>query len=380
MEMDQANIKNGSGDRHLMICYPTKMVKATMGFFTKRFRLHSQVYQHKTIAAVGHQINDILCLADPYFYLPTAMESGMSINDDNGNSSRTDSTSSIRALAKAKPGGGFLPCSRAMLDTSVMLRCRDSIIDQIANTTDPKLQPSRNLVYRLWKRDLYKCVATKHINMKDPTDVAIWQRQEEDIVREMMAFGGRHDMNVIGKNSTGEGQDRLQQQQDVVALHEDDFIVERRSMHHGCKDKNPLSKMRFLPKHLMHKLVAPDINDLPEAIEADESTYEALLPRLLQENSIRVYSVHSSKSDLVSHVFSAWLDLLKSQHGQDSSEGRMNTTPELDNERQEEAAAMLSQDSESGTGAYKNENGKTLPPSGWSSVVSPPLQKHPRMT
>jgi deoxynucleoside triphosphate triphosphohydrolase SAMHD1 len=365
MAMDHAN-NNGSNGRHLMICYPTKMVKAAMGFFTKRFSLHSKVYQHKTTAAVGHQINDILCLADPYFFLPTMSN----YEDDNGNHNEL-TTSGTRALAKAKRDHRFLPCSRAMLDASVMLRCRDSIIDQIANTTDPKLQPARNLVYRLWKRDLYKCVATKHINMKDHTDCAIWKREEEDIVREMMALGGRHGMNDNGNNK---GQD--QTQQEVVRLHEDDFIVERCSMHHGCKDKNPLSKMRFLPKHLMHKLVAADINDLPEAIEEDESTYEALLPRLLQENSIRVYSVHANKSGLVSHVFSAWLEHIKSLD--DDSPGPLNTTPELDKEEQERVA-MLSQDSDM-PGAYKNENGKTPPPSGWSSVVSPPLQKHPRMT
>ena len=158
---------------------------------------------------------------------------------------------------------------------------------------------------------------------------------------------------------------------DDQVLQEENFIVEKCSMHHGSKDKNPLSKMRFLPKNSLHKLMAANINDLPEAVVADESTYKAVLPQLLQENSIRVYSRLSSKCDLVSHVFSAWLDHIKTQQccGFDAA-----MTP-----LQPQAAAMLTQ--ETPASSIRSEDGGAAASVGggrlsWS-VVSPPL-KRPR--
>lgn len=48
---------------HLMICYPTKLIKPSMEFFKTRFNLHSKIYRHKTIDGVECMVSDILSLA-----------------------------------------------------------------------------------------------------------------------------------------------------------------------------------------------------------------------------------------------------------------------------------------------------------------------------
>eukprot|EP00797_Seminavis_robusta_P020525 Sro3141_g344380.1 Deoxynucleoside triphosphate triphosphohydrolase SAMHD1 (431) ;mRNA; f:1948-3241 len=55
--------------KHLMICYPTKVVPTAMEFFRQRFRLHKNIYRHKKTDAVGYMVCDILKKADPFFRL-----------------------------------------------------------------------------------------------------------------------------------------------------------------------------------------------------------------------------------------------------------------------------------------------------------------------
>jgi HD superfamily phosphohydrolase len=267
--------KRGANGKHLMICYPEKMVTSAMDFFKKRFTLHTNVYKHHVTSGAGYMISDILCLADPYFRIPIPR--------------------SI-VTGKAKLGCHSLPISRAMLEPSVFLQLKDSIIDVIASSTDPNLAEAKELISRWQRRDLYKCVAAKEINMKNSVERRIWNKSTDEITQEMIRVRGVH------SSDTGQ----------KLELQEDDFIVERCNIHHGSKDNNPLSKMRFLPKDKLSKLSEP-IDSLPEACEINESSYDAQFPRAFQANSIRFFSRVSLKDDLLKHVFTTWLSEVTSE-------------------------------------------------------------------
>jgi deoxynucleoside triphosphate triphosphohydrolase SAMHD1 len=255
--------------QHLMIAWPVKCATTVANFFHQRFRNHSKIYQHKTTQAATYMVADIMTSADPYYRIKVV--------DDIDNSK------------PVYPDG--LPISLAMIDPDYYLRLKDSIIDKIEDTVKPELQKSRLLIRRLRERDLYKCVATKKIRSRNAVDQQIFQKKEEDIAKEIICQKGVHD-------------DKYGQ---VVSVTEDDFIVEKASLHLGAKEKNPVSLCRFVDKGQLFKVTKEDINELPEATQVDEDHYETHLPRSFIERSIRVYCRNPEKVDLLSHLFDQWL-------------------------------------------------------------------------
>lgn len=273
----QKQPQNSHGPRHLMICYPQKHIPTCMDFFKKRFELHTKIYSHKTAAGTAYLICDILCAADPYFRLPVLR----------GSNNSTPGMVGI-AAGTAKREYGSLPISRAFVDPDVYLRCRDSVLDQIANTTDPNLAEARQLISRLWSRDIYKCAVFKVMDM--PSERALWALSENEIVDGMLQIGGVHRDVSTGCE---------------LRLERRDVLVHKCNIHHGSKDDNPLLQMRFIEKHQLHKLSWP-LDLLPEAAAVQESRYDARLPRHFAERSLRIYSRDSAKESLVRHVFEQW--------------------------------------------------------------------------
>jgi hypothetical protein len=249
---------------------------------------------------VAYMISDILCKADPYFLIPIAPLTG---NTSRGGAAKAEYDS--------------LPLSRAMLHPGSYLRLRDSVIDQIAATTSPELEEARQLIYRLWSRDLYKCVATKVLRrQKRPSDRLIWEKSEDEIIREILSYRGRHDVG----NSC------------IVELNEEDLIVQKVEIHHGQKDRDPLAKMRFLEKGQLNKIAAEDYKELPEAVVIDEDEYDSHLPRTLMECSLRIYCRSKAKCDLVSHVFSLWWAEIHSEMEMTAMHKALSVTQDTDDD------------------------------------------------
>jgi hypothetical protein len=291
----------GNG-KHLMICYPKKLIGASMDFFKTRFTLHSKIYRHKTIEAVSFMIADILCLADPHFRIPIAPLTGGDGDPHHPNHVGGASTTTTSTTTTNCDRYDALPPSRAMLHPGSYVRLRDAVIDQIAATTGPELDAARRLIYRLWSRDLYKCVATKVLRRHTRSaDRRLWDKPADEIVREILGYGGTHD---VAAAAAGDGRGRGTA--NIIALKEDDIIVQKCEIHHGQKDQDPLTKMRFLEKDQLHKISGADYRDLPVASQVDEDDYNAQLPRALMECSLRVYCKESAKASLLSHLFSLW--------------------------------------------------------------------------
>ena len=208
-------------------------------------------------------ICDILCQADPYFRMP--VRNGF--NGRNGQPKREYDS---------------LPLSRAMLEPSVFLRLRDSILDVIGETTDPRLEPARKLIDDYRSRKFYKYAALVELDLKDEGLRLLWQKSEREIKEEMISIRGEHDG----------GQNKLSMQ---------DFILEKLTIHYGSRDKPFLQRMRFVPNGFRANLRKP-VDELPEAVRVSEEKYEAQLPKKYQECSLRVFCRDHSKTDLVRHV------------------------------------------------------------------------------
>jgi deoxynucleoside triphosphate triphosphohydrolase SAMHD1 len=250
-----------------------------MNFFKTRFELHSTIYKHKTNVGVAYMMSDILCLADPHFLVSTAPIEGTG--------------GSTSASGAAKTDYDFLPLSRAMMHPMSYLRLRDSVLDTIEASTSPELEPARKLFYRLWFRDLYKCVTTKVLKVhKVAKDRRIWELSSSGIVKDIVDFKAKHDDGNGG----------------TIELIERDVIVDKCQIHHGQKHQDPILKMRFVEKSQLNKLSSTNYKELPEAKIVNTDEYDSYLPRSLMECSLRIYCRDTSKVDLLRHAFELWWD------------------------------------------------------------------------
>ena len=254
------SVSSGMNDetKHLMICYPEKMVHHTMNFFKNRFRNHEKLYTHSNTVAASYMVCDILLLADPFIKLSTKCEGDGTSNE------KIDSTDEL-----------MLPISRANLNAESYLRLKDSILDIIDVSNSPDLAPARKLLNRYRAHKIYKKVAECKVissNGKDidhPWQRDLWKMGELEMSEKIVQCGQLH------KDST-------------IQLKDDDIIIEKRTIHHGMKADNPVSSMRFLPKTQLSKLrETPD--NLPIAREIDEKEYECSIPRAFLQRTLRVY-------------------------------------------------------------------------------------------
>jgi len=270
----RACVRDGEKKKHLMLCYPEKVVDESLNFFKKRLDLFTKIYKHKTCSAATFMICDAMCYADPFFRLPV----------DTSNNNRRDS-----CTGQLKRDYDGLPISRAMIEPAMYKDLDDSILKIILNEskTNPDLEKAGRLIRRLKCRDLYKCAGIKRINMESQFDVQLWSKTEDQIKSDMVdrvAYGSKN----------GE------------RLERDDFIVEKCDIHYGSGEDNPLAGMRFLNKSKLGLLRNP-VDKLPEAEKARLDQYESSLPRSFQKNSIRIFSRTHGKTSHISHVFQQWL-------------------------------------------------------------------------
>mmetsp|Transcript_7979 Transcript_7979/g.23671 ORF Transcript_7979/g.23671 Transcript_7979/m.23671 type:complete len:499 (-) Transcript_7979:32-1528(-) len=266
-QLKQVGDNNTNGaEKHLMICYPQKLISSAIDFFHTRFKLHRGVYSHKNSKPVEFMICDILTKSD------------------------------LHQLIKTDKFPEGLPISRAMVDAGTYLKLRDSIIEVINNSDDPALADAQALTERLDRRDLYKYVTAQEVHGDYRPHELLWQKSEEEIRKELVEMKTRH----------GD-----------VKLSMDDVIVEKCEIHHGTKDKNPVSFMRFLPKREMPGLNSP-VGELPEAKECNEKDFESDTVRRFNKRTIRVFSRSRSQEtvDLLMHTFHQWVEI--STRGQDA--------------------------------------------------------------
>ncbi len=239
---------------HYMICYPEKLIVKAMEFFKTRFSMHSNVYTHKTVKAVEYMVCDALVAADPFIPIPTGVP------------------------------GGATRISQAMVDPSAYVNLKDSVLDMIECSTDRDTEPARALVRRIRQRDLYKCLLTVHINQDE---LPLWVMKEEEIKGEVCRMGEK----IVRETWETAAEEERVDEEDLIKLmpKPSDMIVEKRLIHHGQKELNPVNNMRFLGKQKLGEL-KNKLEMLPLAKRKDESAYDAHIPKKFAEKMIRIYA------------------------------------------------------------------------------------------
>lgn len=176
---------------------------------------------------------------------------------------------------------------------------RDSIINQIEATSSKELAPARQLVHRIWKRDLYKCVHQEILQCDERDGKAshqrIWEMSSDEIEEAICSVQGYHD-GAVGSS-----------------ISRDDIIIDKCQVHHGLKEQDPVSRIRFLAKDDINQLSKKNYLDLPTACDVEQWRYESFLPKKLMQRSLRVFSRDSSeeKCDLMRHQFEQWWEWMK---------------------------------------------------------------------
>lgn len=279
-------VENGDEEQaRLMICYPKKRVVKALDFFKTRFRLHTDVYTHKTNKAAEMMHCDVFVLANPYI----KVRGNICAQDD------------------------FRSISTAVTSPDAYLRLDDSIIDIISASDDPNLKPAQALIERIRSRKLYKCLCSERLSRKK--DKRVWQMNddevEDQVCSELLEIRDdflhekpRDDLEAIPENfdeNANPWDDRCPQSiakediEDIVSFDKKDFVVEMRKIHHGMKEENPVNFMRFLAKGELLRLEKCRACDLPIASAVDEEAYECHIPRAFFEKSIRVFNRSGSE-------------------------------------------------------------------------------------
>eukprot|EP00980_Cylindrotheca_fusiformis_P010970 scaffold2512_cov120-Cylindrotheca_fusiformis.AAC.11 len=307
---NKSSCKQQCSGRHLMIVWPEKCVGQLANFFHRRFRNHSNIYQHKATQASTYLVSDILVRADPFYR--------------------------IRTVGKKRDGSPEpeegLPISRAMLSASHYLRLRDCIIDQIeaAATQDPNLHEAGLLIERLRNRQFYKRVAVHRIHSDNPTHLEMFQKSELEIAQALVDAGGYHrPLQYDGSKD-----------QHVVTLSLEDFIVEKSCLHMGAKEKDPLTLLRVVSKAEQFK-TRNEVTNLPQAIPVDVRNHEVYLTKSCMQRSIHIFCRNAQKADLLSHVFEQWCAACEDEGQQQEGAPLMMTEVEEDEPPQDENVHVL---------------------------------------
>jgi len=307
-----------------MICYPQKMYEEALSLFSVRFKMHRTVYTHKTVKQVEYMIVDALTLA----------------NDD--------------VIIHGKPcpqvPDGQYKMSETIFDMSAYVQMKDSILDYIMfqdSTHKPKLKQAQELLIRINKRQLYKCVG----KMIYKSSNRIKRETEEGIMKEILK-SYEDDMltSSAGTTSVSEGivlvddqfsndgnghypihgevmsplnEDISKLSQESIGsphpyflnhpgttpgptsssgedegLTKNDIIVEKMHVHYGQKGKNPVSQLRFFPKH-------SDEDAIGNAV--DDRLHETALPKAFEDFAVRVFCRFPHKEDMARRAFRSWL-------------------------------------------------------------------------
>jgi len=227
----------------LSICYPEKDVHTLFGVFHARVHLHTTVYQHKVVKACELMVRDILTDADEFLSF------------------------------KSRITGESFKMSESVTDMSVFCQLKDSILDIIDASEDPRLEKSRALLDRFLKRDIYKCCGKVELQNQRVTDQSV--------------------ANRLLEISKAQG----------TPLTSDDFIVEVMVVHHGAGSRNPVDGLRFYVKNEC------DIS-IDRCFQISRDKYAgALLPQQMNMHGVRVYATNNSVVDVVKESFVQWTKL-----------------------------------------------------------------------
>jgi deoxynucleoside triphosphate triphosphohydrolase SAMHD1 len=127
----------------------------------------------------------------------------------------------------------ILDISSRIYDPERYLYLTDSILEEIERSIDPRLASAREIILRMRRRDLYRCVDYLHVGVADKAALAEVVTAQE-VAREA---------NTIRLGiEDGEGGGGVRE------VKESDVIINWGYLHFGMKERDPMEQVLFYGK------------------------------------------------------------------------------------------------------------------------------------
>ena len=163
---------------------------------------------------------------------------------------------------------------------------------------DEGLAPLKKILHHLRKHEFYKCVG--EVEIDEIGGDTLFDMDEDDIKKEMVTILLETEGNRIARtNATYELGD-----EEHITLDTNDIIVEKRELHYGSKEKNPVLQMNFLEKKHFEDIDLLPIEKLPLAGPPDKLPLNK--PEHFIKRTIRFFSRDREKNELLGHAFQNW--------------------------------------------------------------------------
>jgi len=212
------------------ICYHQKEGWNLNSLFNTRYSLFKQVYSHKVGNSIELMMADVFSLADPYMHI-----------------------------------------SDKVTDPELYIHLTDCILKTIESDLSPELEPARNILRRIRKRDLYLFV----------DEIILPGKQINHITMPSVA-------DIITSQS-----------HDGINLKEDDIVIDTHFNNYALNDQNPIDNIKWFTKW-----------DQTESISMSQKDISLLAPSTFSEKYIRIYCKNRDKLQTVQK---AWANYVKKQ-------------------------------------------------------------------
>ncbi|KAH9928821.1 uncharacterized protein B0H18DRAFT_1155264 [Fomitopsis serialis] len=239
------------------ICYHIKDASQIYELCHTRFSLHKRVYGHKTAKAIEYMLIDALLAAEPY-----------------------------------------MKFARDIFDPKRYLYLTDDIRIRIEASESPELQPARDILYRIHRRDLYHMVDWKVFPWAFRHDC------KEIFTPEKIVRAAQADERELPSEKDQASEDEYRKL--IEELKPEHIIVDISMMHYGMKDKNPLDTVSFYSKH------CPD-----KSQKAQPHDVSLLMPGEFGEVLLRIYTRDTRFNRIVRDAYNALLPTATKEEEED---------------------------------------------------------------
>ncbi|XP_060604041.1 deoxynucleoside triphosphate triphosphohydrolase SAMHD1-like isoform X1 [Ruditapes philippinarum] len=251
--------KGAEGKKEQQICYRDKEATNLYDMFHIRNLLHQRAYQHKTSNSIEIMLSEALVLADKYITF------------------------------KGKDGKN-VRMSDIVNDMKAYTLLNDGVIHIILGSNKKGLEKSKEILNRIFRRDLYRFVGEKRFpggtfgekDVKRKRAVGKNIKKEDDVKRDIKE-------TLAGNKKFQTFMSRIDD------IHDDPVVIDIVELNFGSKDRDPITNVKFYSK-----------NDPNNADSKDKKDVSLLLPEVFNEQSVRVYCKEDRYFKAVTEMFEEW--------------------------------------------------------------------------
>jgi HD superfamily phosphohydrolase len=349
LPMEEPDSENAGRIRTVKrICFPEKALRTVFALFQTRFTLHEKVYTHKVVKAVELMVTDMMIAAEPAFRVTNKEGKSMKMSECiHDMSAYTKLNDHLFTLIDNESGEEFKPAQKLIkrLLTRKLYKCvgrsllrehdctgfdcppwcgkeRDELKAEILACAKDLLVPKTGYV----KKQQSFSSASNGVADNDSANVGAdglgdaldapgpeEAEQEDDELMQDLSQTSLYSepawssslMTTQASNASQLAAPRTALNPNAYyTLEPEDIIVDIQKIHHGKKDKNPVSKIGFYSKH-----------DVTRGVLLDLSKFDAIFPTHFQCKYIRIYVRENKKFNIARKAFAEWLRVNKTQRG-----------------------------------------------------------------